>query len=277
MAFENFSWAAAADSGLGLLKGLSAWSNTRASNSLSSAQADAANLIRESQNKVRNAQSGLAASIRAMNETRALTAAGKQFNAAGENLARQQDSFTRGNFEAGLADAEKMGALQARGAASGTGGTALLAMSYSTSLQQGRMQQMRTEQQGQVTYDQALVMAGIMPAAQNSRQFAAAGGGLDMGRNLPNRQGNSLVAALAAGLFSKADSLNVMLGSLEARNGTATGSQDSGATTSPVTQSNVYGVDLDPFSGVSSTPVLGGVQSYPVNQSVLEPKNLGTL
>lgn len=200
----NFSWASAADVGLGLL-------NAVGSNQRSRAKAEADNAVREANNSIAREQRGLAATIRSINNTRVLEAAGKNLDAATRNAVRTSDAVTRGDFEASIQGAEAWGAQAARAAASGLGGGGIEAISRSTSLQIERRRELMQSQGDTAIWEASQRTTDIMSNALMSTEQGALTARQDFSRSFAP----SMASALIAGLLGKRDSLSVMLGSLD--------------------------------------------------------------
>lgn len=252
----QFSWAAAADVGIGLLGAIG-------SNKLSRAKADADNAVREGNNQIASAQRGLAATIRGINNKRMMEAAGKNLDAATRNAGRTADAVTRGDFEASIKGAEQWGAQAAKSAGSGLGGGGIEAISRSTSLQIERRKELMESQGRDVTYEAAQQTTQIMSNALMGLEQGPLTARMDFSKSYaPN-----MASALIAGLLSKRDSLSVMLGSLvpgqeptsqPIPSGDAAGQpippagppvvQADFAFTTPVPDSTIAGVPLPPRS-----------------------------
>jgi len=199
----QFSWAAAADVGLGLL---GAWGN----NKLAKAKADTDNAVREANNEIASAQRGLAATVRGINNRRIMEAAGKNLDAQTRNAARTSDAVARGNFEESIKGAEQWGAQAARAAGTGLGGAGIEAISRTTSLQIQRRQELLQGQGEAITYEQAQATTQIMSNALMGLEA----GPLTARQDYTRSVSNSMATDLIAGLLSKRDSLSVALGSL---------------------------------------------------------------
>lgn len=211
----EFSWAAAGDVGLGLIKGIGSGLSALGSAEIANANARAANRVREGQNEVRRANAGLAGTVRSLNNQRLAEAAGKQLDVLVQNSVRTQDSFTRGNFEQTIRNAEEYGRSAAGAAAAGLGGGSIEAMSRLTLLTAERKRQVGMDAQADVTYDQMQQMLGIMPSAVQRMDTSPIVGGFDQGRNVSTGNGmGGFAGALLNGLLEKKDSLAVLLGSL---------------------------------------------------------------
>lgn len=237
----TFSWAAAADVGLGLLGAFG-------SASASKAQADAENTIRRVNNEVASSQRGLAATVRSINNRRITEAAGRAQDAAVSTAARTADAVTRRSFEESIQAAEQMGANAARGAASGLGGAGIEAMSQVTSLQIARRQELLESQGQQTVYEASRATVGIMADALMGLEQ----GPLTARQDFSRSSAPGMASALIGGLLSKRDSLQVLLGSL------VPGPQ---ATTQPIPESYVGSTPLppagapEPASFAFTTPV----------------------
>lgn len=259
---ENFSWSSALDVGLGAAQGLLKWYGSKNSTIVAEGARKARNTVAASKNS-------LAATVRTINNQRIMEAAGKAFEAESLNLQRQRGAAAGQRFDQSIRNQENSGARAAQIAASGVGGIAMAAVAGATELMQARMLQQSIEREGQVTYNTAARMSGIIADASASQDRSVIGGNVDS-TTATDTGGSvlSLFTSLAAGALGKKDSLQVMLGSLEPA---------PGATTSPVTQATaspyelpqvistpvrtqtVTGFDLPPLVSSPTTKTLGGV------------------
>lgn len=257
----QFSWAAAADVGLGIAGAFGQWGAASAARTVARANADAANVVRGAQNQQRAANTSLAATMRSLQYKAALTNAGEASNAGSELIARTQESFTRGNFEQGLRDMEQLGAYTARAAASGVGGASVRAVSYTVRLQQARLAERTEERQGEQVYELNKARAGIFPAAASRLDISPLTGGMDYSRNVApggGGGGTGLILALTQGLFSKRESLQVALDSI-AR----------GETTTPLSTGDF--ARMDRTAGIPDLAESSAVRFAPVQATDLPP------
>ncbi len=112
--------------GMQVLGGLSGASQRRsqaqAQSIIDAANAEAANINRDSQNRVSAAASSLKSYATSINNQRQGTAVGAKINALTMNVARAMDQMSQGSTQQSLQAAEQLGAITAQAAASGTGG-----------------------------------------------------------------------------------------------------------------------------------------------------------
>lgn len=258
----EFSWAAAGDVGLGLLGGLTKGLGAMAANSAREANAEAQNLIREGQNEVERSKRSLAATVRGINNDRLLRAAGKQLDVLTANAIRMSESYTKGNFEQSIKDAESMGAASVRASASGLGGSSVAAIGQVTQLAQARQAQYRAEQQSDQLYDATQATVDVLGNALRQTSTAPLTASMQYGMNSINQSGSTLAGALIEGLLAKDKraSLQTLLGSLagdeprakpvmEVAGGASVPFEFEGATAFPVTDSNVSATDLGQLGG----------------------------
>lgn len=210
----EFSWAAAADVGMGVAGAISSWGVSSANEIVAHANAEAQALVRDAQNQQRASALSLAASMRSMSYRTALTNAGQSSNDASELIARTQESWTRGNFEQGLKGIEQLGAVSARAAAAGVGGASVRAVSQTMQLQQDRLGEQQAEQQGQMSYELLKARSGIMPAAISRLDASPLSANLDYTPTIEQDGNSGLFGLLAQGLLSKGKSLQVALDSI---------------------------------------------------------------
>ena len=243
---QGFAWASAAQFGAGVLSSLFSGSASRS-------VARAENRTRKAQNAARHARNSLSATIKGINDANTMRAAGKNFNAAMVNAQRMADSFTSGNFEAGIRGAEVAGQLAARSALIGVAGSANRAAEYSQALQRGRAVQSALSNQDKALFDAQEQASSIVGNAFMS---------LDRSRNyqqmdLSSSSGTSFFSSLLNGVASNTGALNTMLGSLSNLTGPATGVE-----INPVSRSSVIGNDLGTLNAESGGT---GAVAYPVS------------
>lgn len=210
----KFSWASAADVGLGLAGAIGTWGAASARSIVSKANATAQNVVRKAQNEQRAAGLSLAATVRSISDDAILENAGAASNGAAELIARTQEAWTRGSFEQGLRDMEQLGAITARTAAAGVGGASIQAISYSLRLAQARRDERRDEQQEEQTYEMLKQRTGIMPAAASRMDLSMLNPGIDYSTNTAPSGTPNITGALLEGLLRKKDSLQTMLNSI---------------------------------------------------------------
>lgn len=241
----DFSWAAAADVGLGVLGGF-------AQGRAAQAQAQAANEIREAQNSVARSASMLARTIQTINNRRILEKGGSNLDAGLRTFSRGQDAFARQGFEASVQQAEVLGRAAASAAAAGVGGSSVMAMAGVTAGALARQREYAKSQQEDVTYDQLLSLTNIMPDAVRAMDNSA----ISPTQNFTKDTAGSTLSYLLGGLMSKKESLHTLLGSLVGDK-TKTGGSDAFvgppdlATSYPVSQSNPIGTPLAPMANTS--------------------------
>lgn len=213
----TFSWASAADVASGVGSAISAWGVASANKITAEANAAAAERIRAAQNEQRASAVTLAGVMRSISYRSTLANAGVQANAATELMARTNESFTSSNFEQALKNTEQMGAFAARAAAAGVGGASVRAVSQTVQLQQDRLAQSTEDRQDQTMYELAKARTGIMPAAASRLDISPLSPNLDYTPSYDASDGNSanLFAYLTQGLFSKGNSLQVALDSIQ--------------------------------------------------------------
>lgn len=251
----DFSWAAAADVGLGVLGGLSKGLDALGRAGVASANAESQNIVRAGQNEVRRSAAGLAGTIRGINDKRMMEAASVQRDAFQTNALRTADAFTNRDFETSIRGAEVMGRQAATAAASGLGGAGIEAISRTTDLQLARQKQALDAGQEDVLFDQARGVEAVIPAALRGLNQSPIILGYDQSQNNAGAPPN-IAGALIAGLLDKRASLQTALGSLQDAPEKVPGAPQPAsfaftATTSPVTQSNVTGTVLDPLVGTN--------------------------
>lgn len=244
----EFSWAAAADVGLGALSGVFGAIAARDT-------AKAQNEIRRANNSMANSSNVLAKHLQQINNKRLLEAAGKNVNTATRAAGRLQDSQTAQGFEASIAQAEALGQATAQLSAAGMTGSSVAAISQVASLTAARRAQYREQQEKDATYEQLQAINGILPDAIRS---------LDNSVTTPRQDytidtSGSMASYLIGGLLGKQRSLQTLLGSLAPD----PSSPGNGVQIGQVYQGRVQGTDLAPFA--FSTPVSqSNVQGTPL-------------
>ncbi|KAF1043427.1 MAG: hypothetical protein GAK35_02211 [Herbaspirillum frisingense] len=147
---------------ISLAQGIMDDANTYSQNLVNNANADAANLTRQGQNKVAAAEASLGNAQRSISNQNKLNAAGSQLNTQAQNFARLQDQMTRGGLEDSLRASEQMGALHAQQAASGTGGASAAMMHATLALSVARQNTSRDNNQQYTTYDMQQQRMGLI-------------------------------------------------------------------------------------------------------------------
>lgn len=262
----EFSWAAAADVGGGLLGGFNSALKYLGTVDTAKANAYVAEKNRQSANMRKRGQLTLASTIRDINNKRLMESAASEYERVTTNAIRTGEAFTRRDFEASIRGAEVQGALAAKVAASGVGGAGIQAVGRTLELQLARARELADSQEQTALYDASQARANIIPNAIRQLQQ----GPLKLGQDFnqapqPPSAFAGVAGALIDGLLSKKDSLQTMLGSLApTKSGaepasvgqtfavgqsTVTGTDLPAADfafTSPVSQSSVIGFDLGP-------------------------------
>lgn len=255
----EFSWAAAADVGLGLL---GSYYQGRSAKAVAAAN----NEIRAASNSVARSSAMLATKIQEINNRRILRSAGKNLDTMFKAASDQQDVFARQGFEASVQQAEVLGQVGAAAAAAGVGGSSVQAMSSVAGMAAARTREYLQRDQANATYKQLEAMTGVMGDAVASLDNSAIVPQQDYTRD----RAGSMTSYLISGLFSKRNSLQTLLGSLNSNEYTYRDSALQGppdlAQTYPVNQSNVTGSPLAQFAWTS-----------PVWQSNLVPRNLPSI
>lgn len=179
--------------GLSLLQGWTSRGLAQAQNTVAQAQAKADNVIREGKNVERGAVTALQLKLTEINNARRMRAAGQQFDAAQRTVLRLQDSFTSGDLENQIANAEAAGAYAANAAQSGTAGASIDTIDAAMRLRQARAAEYRTRNNGYVTADGLAQLAGIVPQGIEGLDLGQAVAGVDYTQTLPQTrpvQGN---------------------------------------------------------------------------------------
>jgi hypothetical protein len=199
----EFSWASAADVGLGLLDSFGKWQ-------LADAKAGAAKVAADSANVLGSANRDLAATVRGINNRALMTHAGKQLDAGSRTAARFVDSVVKGGFETSIKDAEVAGKVAQRNAASGLGGAGIQAIGATVALTQARAEQYRLDSAGQQEYEYSTKLSSVLGSAFASQDITPATSDF----RVAPQGGADLSSMLIAGLLDKRSSLQTMLGSL---------------------------------------------------------------
>ena len=102
-----------------------------------------------------NANSNTQRAIQVINNNRVLRVAGKQFDAASQNIVRNKDAHVRGSIEQQIQQSEAAGAYAANLASNGVGGASGDAISMTLALQQSRQRGATKQTKEYLDYDQA--------------------------------------------------------------------------------------------------------------------------
>ena len=187
-----------AQAGLSLVQGLAAQSAAGSQNIINSAEAAAANTIREGRNIEGAATGSLARWMQSENNSRRLRAAGEARAGALQNLLRFQDAGITASIEDQLAAAEASGAYAANVALSGTGGNSIDVIDMTMRLRNSRAKAAKDRNAGYVQYDAIKQIAGIMPQAVEGLDESVIRDGQDYSTNIAKTQvaANPWLAAL---------------------------------------------------------------------------------
>lgn len=263
----EFSWAAAADVGLGLMGGVSKGLQALGAASVARSNSRAQALVREGQNAVRRSRLGLAATVRDLNNDRMMENAADQLSGLTTTALRTSDAFARGKFEESIRGAEQWGAAAARASASGLGGSGIEAISRVTSLQIARRQELMESQGSLQVYEAARAGRNVISNALLGLDQSPLTLGNDFSQTADPGKPN-IAGLLINGLLDKKASLQTLLGSLVGDQEVA--SPTGGAVSTPVSQSTVTGTPLASFEFQDP-----GAIAYPVNQSNVQGTPLG--
>lgn len=144
------TWMMAASFGMQLLGGMSASKTEKgmreAQGIIDRANADAANLNRDSQKRVSAAMTSLNSYTRSLNNQRAADAGGAKINALRTNVQRAMDQMATGNTQQQLQASEQMGQVSAMASAAGVGGSSVDIVKRTMTLRRN----MQEQQLGQV-------------------------------------------------------------------------------------------------------------------------------
>lgn len=149
-----------------------------------------------------NANSNTQRAIQTINNNRILRVAGKQFDAASQNIVRNKDAHVRGSIEQQIQQAEAAGAYAANLASKGVGGASGDAISMTLALQQSRQRGATKQTQEYLDYDQAKQQAGIMPSAMNALDQTVYSGSVDNTVAMPEVKGGTDYAGIGAALLN---------------------------------------------------------------------------
>ena len=185
-----------------------------------------------------NANSNTQRAIQTINNNRVLRVAGKQFDAASQNIVRNKDAHVRGSIEQQIQQAEAAGAYAANLASKGVGGASGDAISMTLALQQSRQRGAAKQNKEYLDYDQAKQQAGIMPTTLNSLDMTVYSGSVDNTVAVPEiRQGTDYAAMGASFLNS---SLAKAIPDLYAKYTTSTTNPAQGLTSAAAPSTSLY-------------------------------------
>lgn len=190
-----------------------------------------------------NANSNTQRAIQTINNNRILRVAGKQFDAASQNIVRTKDAHVRGSIEQQIQQSEAAGAYAANLASKGVGGASGDAISMTIALQQSRQRGATQQTKEYLDYDSAKAQAGIMPSALNSLDQTVYSGSVDNTVVLPEVRGGTDLAGIGAALLNS--NLAKSVPDLYAKYSKSSSSgYTTGATSSPVYKGTVQGTSI---------------------------------
>lgn len=190
-----------------------------------------------------NANSNTQRAIQTINNNRILRVAGKQFDAASQNIVRNKDAHVRGSIEQQIQHAEAAGAYAANLASKGVGGASGDAISMTLALQQSRQRGATKQTKEYLDYDQAKQQAGIMPSAMNALDQTVYSGSVDNTVAMPEVRGGTDYAAMGAAFLNS--NLAKSIPDLYAKYSQSSSSgYTTGAVSTPVYQGNVHGTSI---------------------------------
>ena len=193
--------------------------------------------------EVSNANSNTQRAIQVINNNRILRVAGKQFDAASQNIVRNKDAHVRGSIEQQIQQSEAAGAYAANLASKGVGGASGDAISMTLALQQSRQRGATKQNKAYLDYDQAKAQAGIMPSALNSLDQTVYSGSVDNTVVMPEVKGGTDYAGIGAALLNS--NLAKAIPDLYAKySQSSSAGHTTGAVSTPVYQGNVQGTSI---------------------------------
>src|SRR5690606_32922459 len=168
-------WAQMAAMGLSILGGINQYNLARAQykaqKTIDDANWEASETIRKASNELGRAQGGLKNWMTSVSNQRLIEAAGDQYNALGENIARHLDQAATGSLQRRVQASEQLGALTAQAAAAGVGGSTSALINGTLRPRTATVNHEIEKQQGQATYDMLAQRAGIMSNAYDSWDY----------------------------------------------------------------------------------------------------------
>jgi hypothetical protein len=168
-------WAQMAAMGLSILGGINQYklakAQYKAQKTIDDANYEASETIRKASNELGRAQGGLKNWMTSVSNQRMIEAAGDQYNALGENIARHLDQAATGSLQRRVQASEQLGALTAQAAAAGVGGSTSALINGTLRLRNAMVNHEIEKQQGQATYDMLAQRAGIMSNAYDSWDY----------------------------------------------------------------------------------------------------------
>lgn len=196
----------AVGAGVSLAMGVATASNANAQGKraagLAAVGTEADNKNRESRNQVAGSELGLANWMQAENNRRKLDAAGENFNSGQMMIARTRDADLRGSLEQQIAEAEAAGAFAANTVSKGVGGNSSDIIDLTMRLKNSRAQVAKEKNQGQLNYEQARQVAGVIPQAVAGLGQVQYNAGIDFSKDVNYDStptlGASILGSLAA-------------------------------------------------------------------------------
>jgi len=161
--------------GLSILGGINQYrlakAQYKAQKTIDDANYEASETIRKAGNELGRAQGGLKNWMTSVSNQRMIEAAGSQYNALGENIARHLDQAATGSLQRRIQASEQLGALTAQAAAAGVGGSTSSLINGTLRLRNAILNHEIEKQQGQATYDMLAQRAGILSNAYDSWDY----------------------------------------------------------------------------------------------------------
>lgn len=202
------SWLALAQVGMSIAGSLSGAAaekaNVRAQNTVNSAQAAAANLMRGANNELLSKRNSLARYVQNENNRRLMTQTGREAEAALINYRRARDAADTGDFEEQIRFSEQAGEQAAMSGASGlTGGVADIVASTSA-LRLSRIKQATLTATKQADWDAQRMQGDILMSGLNSLDQSFIVDDLDysLDTHVDQKPSKSTFGAVLQGVFS---------------------------------------------------------------------------
>ena len=199
--------------------------------------------LNELNTEVSNANSNTQRAIQVINNNRTLRVAGKQFDAASQNIVRNKDAHVRGSIEQQIQQSEAAGAYAANLASKGVGGASADAISMTLALQQSRQRGATQQTKEYLDYDQAKQQAGIMPSAMNALDQTVYSGSVDNTVVMPEVRGGTDYAAAGASLLNS-NSAKAIPDLYANYSQSSSSGHTTGVVVTPVYQGNVQGTSI---------------------------------
>lgn len=167
-------------------------------------QVEAKRITTKSGNERRAADSELMRFSQSLGNRKIMDAAGKNVNAYGENIAKNLENVTMGDFQNQLRNSEELGAVTAMASAAGVGGSSIAAYNDTLKTMQGLQREQQMRQVGRDVYAAGRARGDIITSATDSFDQNIYRADLDVSQYMDVKKPSFLSGALALGMTAAA-------------------------------------------------------------------------